>query len=81
MDLAPVDITPGVSQAKGLNREPIDARSNFAGAPLSSPRGVSRRVRVRGALRRDRFSEAEHLALVSRTTLPRESIIPGKDRW
>lgn len=64
--------------SEGLNREPIDALPNFTGSLLvsSARRGAPRR----GVLRRDRFSEAEHLVLVS-TTLPRESIIPGKDRW
>lgn len=78
-----MDLAGGISPAfhkRSLNREPIDARPNFTGPLLSSARlGASRRVASRrGALRCDRFSE--HLVLVS-TTLPRESIIPGEDKW
>jgi len=50
---------PRASRQPSLNLEPIDARPSFTGRLLSSVR--------RSTPRRDRFSEAEHLVLVSTT--------------
>jgi hypothetical protein len=63
---------PGVPQAKPK------FGADWRTAKFCRPASAS--PAPRRALRRDRFSEAEHLVLVS-TILSRESIIPGKDRW